>query len=474
MTNIQLPPATPHQPSDTAKSTRTKRRLLAVFIVLSFIIPTYQSVLATNSAAPSNDDRFFGAWERWSTTLGLNTFNIEQCADTGSRDGRVQSADMNGDGLTDLACFYEYPNADPGLFVQLSTRNGYQPWSLWASLKPCFSFKLADIDADGDDDMLCVVTWANGDSAVEVTLSAENGSSSNFPVAFKTSSQFDLNRCAGFHIADINGDNREDLLCPYQYPTNNSTTFALVWDAQLGDTDWQQTSPTANGAQFRLDACIDFLVGDIDGNDRDDLLCTYVYPDGDATTFAQLASNDQFGAWQAWSSREVVAVSEGCVMQTMADVNGDGLADRLCIFLYPDGRTGIAVQRDKSDVPGYKYTRWLRVSELENTDDCTAFVVGNVNGDALDDVICTSRQLENSVTHVYEAERFTFADRRIWSPFRSNSILDIDRCFAMLAGDADGDGYTDLNCVYQYPSGSTATFVQRLERYQIFLPTIIK
>ncbi|MEM7117440.1 MAG: VCBS repeat-containing protein [Chloroflexota bacterium] len=438
----------------------------------------------------------FHDWQRRSDP---QDFDINACVWAFSNETRLLTADLNGDGRTDLVCFYYQSNGSLTMYIQLADGHGdFQQWQEWGggdSLFDCELFRLADIDGDDDNDVVCI----DRERKVLIKLS-DAGQFSPIWMEIRQDSPntFRWEYCYNdIQIVDANQDGTDDLICTYLYPTNNSATFALPLNGYT-QASWVQLSDTAVSSQFRVDYCHTLRTGDVDGNGQVDLICLYLYPDGHSAIFVQLANDFTFGNWQIWSEstaansfNPIYCFVDGNFAQAIltidtGDVDGDGLTDLICPYYYPnvsDGSKAVLVHTDSSDAPGQKYGHWTTWQEIPaafNVRRCSQADLGasfahDLNGDGRSDLVCVYVYATgNTATFVSLSEGDSFSGWERWSEIVDSSAFFALQCAIIQVGDVDGDGLTDLICPYVEPNGSVATYVQQVAFHQVHLPILVK
>ncbi|RCG27879.1 VCBS repeat-containing protein [Sphaerisporangium album] len=322
-------------------------------------------------------------------------------------DSSGMRADYNGDGLDDVAAFYDYPGLRTVLFVWTAKAGGgfTGPANVWDS----------------------------GPGGWDQTRSKPvNG--------------------------DFNGDGRADVGVFYNYPDLRTVLFvwtakagggftgpANVWDSGAGGWDQTRSKPVS---------------GDFNGDGRGDVGVFYDYPGLRTVLFVWSAKTGGgfTGPANVWDS------GAGGWDQTRSkpvngDFNGDGMTDVGVFYNYPDLRTVLFVWTAKT---GGGFTGPANVwdSGAGGWDQTRSKPVnGDFNGDGRADVgVYYDYPGLRTVLFVWSAKTgggFTGpanvwdSGAGGWDQTRSKPVN----------GDFNGDGMTDVGVFYNYPDLRTVLFV---------------
>jgi len=282
-------------------------------------------------------------------------------------------------------------------------------------------------------------------------------------------SQFDLNRCRSLQVGDANGDGWDDVICPYDYGGNQNRTF-VQFSAGSSLTSWASQHPSLL-SQFDLNRCQPLLSGDVNNDDRTDLICTYDYGGNQTRTFVQPSSGMGNVGWQAWSPSATQFDINRCRSVQVGDANGDGWDDVICPYDYGGNQNRTFVQfSDGASLTSWTSQHPTLLSQFD-LNRCRPLTLGDINADGRADLICAYDYGLNTRTFVQFAEN-PFTSWQIASP--NSEQFDLDRCRSAQAADVDGDGHTDLFCPYDYGGNENRTFVQRAASYRSILPTVIR
>jgi hypothetical protein len=332
----------------------------------------------------------------------------------------LQSGLVDADTWTDLICPYDNDNGTSATLVQIAGAGSYSPWILHQGgvfdLETCHPLVAGRNSLFLYTGLICVRDLGNDTTRTLVQYS--NGATlSQWLNGSPLVQQFNVNSCRSIRVGDVNGDVRDDLLCPYDYDNASTRTFVQFGTINYEYTGWIPIGPLQPAGTFDMNFCQALLVGDADGNGYDDLLCSYNYGGDQTRTFVQYSLGNSLTGWTAMQDQIQTQFNvASCRPLVAGDLNHDGRADLICPYDYGGGSTATFVQMSL----GSEYTPWQRATET--------IPAGN---------------------------------------------FDLNRCRTLMSGDADGDGHTDLICPYDYGDASTATFVQAAQIYRVALPAII-
>jgi len=235
--------------------------------------------------------------------------------------GQCFAADFNGDGKTDLACS---DGKDSNWSVALSTGNGWHTES-WSGpvvelpmTRQCLS---ADFNGDGKADLAC---YTGNTGSWVVALSTGSGWQSTYwnggpLLAYEWSVIPVGGQC---FAADFNGDGKTDLAC--------SDGVDDVWSVSLSNGSGWNTESWSGGPVVELPMTQQCLRGDLNGDGKTDLAC-WTGEDGGWFVALSTGSGWQGAQWNGGPAPavewNVVPVPGQCFT---GDFNDDGLTDVAC------------------------------------------------------------------------------------------------------------------------------------------------
>lgn len=247
-----------------------------------------------------------------SPTLWLNSW-------CGGQYGGTYTADVNGDGKTDLVCEVGTPdywgNTIDNFFVALS--NGSNAFTLgsgnglwlsswcdsYATYYPVFSHPLlADVNGDGKTDLLCVSSTQNNLGTVigtNYSVALSNGSS-----AFVGAGQWlsDGGTCDAAnlpHLVDTNGDGKIDLLC-------KTRNYGYIYRATAGSQTAQNDLLTSLTNQNGGTTSITYIPGAVPGNPTKPFPALFGSVTGSLGTPLPLVTSIAQNAGVSWDAPPIV------------------------------------------------------------------------------------------------------------------------------------------------------------------------
>lgn len=265
-----------------------------------------------------------------------------------------------------------------------------------------------------------------------------------------------------YHLADVNGDGRSDLIFTYR---SNNTLGRVLYRADADGQDFTRVSHDTETGYFAsavADADQQYITGDFNGDGRSDLLWI---GRRDSTVYRTLyvARSDGSGfdsqGYQIDSNGDYEFYRDGRYIP--ADVNGDGRTDLVWVYFY-DNTLAMSVYH------AFQSGARTALARASSTRDTTFtptfykshnFAPGDVNGDGKADIVWT-------FWHNNVLARAVFIANANGAGFDKLSLEREDGLFNYTAikdlssqlGDVNGDNRADL--VITYRDGST--LVKRL------------
>ena len=236
-----------------------------------------------------DDGMYSHHWDIVSSVAAPNQFRLDYC-------GVLDIGDVNGDGLLDQICLYEYASGQSSTWVQLAANDSFNDWQQWSELSrpgefdlsQCHYFHSVDIDGDGLIDNLCM--YQDGPDT-GILVQTDSPVTTGFQYGHWESwfaLSTDIIGCRDFDAAvpdviEMSGDGMSDIICAYR----NSTTSMTTWIQRSTGSNygsWEAWTPALN---FELDRCSALVAADVNGDHHTDLVCPYRFDDGSTATFVQ-------------------------------------------------------------------------------------------------------------------------------------------------------------------------------------------
>ncbi|WP_214105773.1 FG-GAP repeat domain-containing protein [Acrocarpospora catenulata] len=307
-------------------------------------------------------------------------------------DGTGIPADYNGDGFDDVAAFYDYGGGRTALFVWSAKAGGGFNWPsmLWDSGPGTWEHSRTkpvsgDFNGDGLTDIGAFYDYPGARTAL-FTWTAKTGGGFNAPTMVWDSGpgaweQARLKAVSG----DFNGDGYGDVGAFYDY--SNGRTGLFIWSGKSGGgfnapgMVWDSGTGTWEQPRTKM------ATGDFNRDGLTDIAAFYDYPGARTGLFTWTAkTSGGFNAptmvWDsgpgAWEQARLKAVS--------GDFNGDGYGDVGAFYDYSNGRTGLFIWSGKSgggfNAPGMVWDSGTGTWEQPRTKLAT----GDFNRDGLTDI----------------------------------------------------------------------------------------
>ncbi len=398
----------------------------------------------------------------WSPQMSTSGFNAGRCK-------TVALGDVNGDGQPDLICPYDYGRAKTGTFVQMSNGVAASQWTTWSTptspgsfaVGQCKTVQVGDVNGDGKADLICPYNYGSKTKTFVQISSGATGSGWTAWSPETPSSSFAVGQCQ-MQAGDVNGDGKTDLVCSYDYSGTKSKAF-VQFSSGATASGWTAWSPEILSSAFQIGQCRSLKMGDVNGDGNDDLICPYDYGGAKTRTFVQFSSGAAASEWTAWSPVAAAgsfAVGQ-CKTLEVGDVNGDGRSDLICPYDYSGRKTRTFVQFS-SGATASGWTAWSAEtpSSLLDIAKCQKILASDVNGDSARDLVCLYDDGSTNARLRPFVQLSSGDTASGWTVWPpTTSGFVVNQC-QMQAGDVDGDGGADLICAYDYGGAKTRTFVQ--------------
>ena len=390
------------------------------------------------------------------------------------------AGDVNGDGYSDVivgAHYYDNGETNEGAaFLYLGCPSGLSASPSWTAegdqANAYFGFSVAtagDVNGDGYGDIIVgAYFYDNGETdegRAFVYLGSPSGLSTS-PSWMAESNQ--AGSKFGYSVAtagDVNGDGYGDVIVGAIGYTNGESIEGGAF-LYMGSASGLAVSPSWTGESNQPGGAFGWSVGtagDVNGDGFSDILIgAPYYTNGTITAggraYLYLGGSSGLSTSQGWNaSGEDWDNYFGYTVSSAGDVNGDGYSDVVVGALGYDGSRGKAYLFPGSATGLSTSVSWSKVGEAAG-DYFGASVAsaGDVNGDGYSDVLIGAYGYSSSTgrTYLYSGGASGLSSSASWTATgeSANSYFGFK---AAVAGDVNGDGYSDvLVGAYGY-SGNT-------------------
>ncbi len=334
----------------------------------------------------------------------------------------IHAGDLNGDGRIDLVCmgkdrlrWAKNPGV-PGPWMQTE---------IWAGRRRTGG-KVADIDADGDLDVLYGNAWFENTGAPGREGWPRHTIDSRWPAQ------------ARGDVGDLDGDGLPDVVL-----SGEESAHGVAWYRSTdGGLTW--TGRRIAGESFQKVHSL--RIGDFDRDGRPDLFAAEMHTSIDRRVVVFL--NPGAGGREPWPAYRIA--DTGSHNAAIADLNGDGWLD-IVGKNYEAGeiplRVDLWINRTGEDSAGRSPDRWRRIVIGRFPHQALFVVPGDLDGDGLPELV-TGAWIYHNPGSVDGA----WARSEIGPPFANLALVD----------DLDGDGDLDLLGTDGKPEGAGLVLAENM------------
>ena len=260
--------------------------------------------------------------------------------------GRIAVGDFNGDGKDDVAFMYDNGSASMEIHVFTSTGYSFNNWSKWTGApegyydanKVTGRFAAGDVDGDGKDDIVAMYDYGNAAMKMHTFRSYGNRFSASGEIWYTVGTGiFDATRVTErFILGDFNGDGKDDVACMYDYGNAKETIFVAksTGTSFSGLVSWQSLP----AGSFDVKAVSNrFVAGDFNGDGKDDVACMYDYGNAKMAIHNFISTGTAFDRVTAYNAGEGTFAATNATSLASGDFNNDGKDDLMAVYLYPSG-----------------------------------------------------------------------------------------------------------------------------------------
>ncbi len=377
----------------------------------------------------------------------------------------ASAGDVNGDGYDDIiigAFLYNYNKTDEGrAYLYLGSPYGLAASYSWAvegdQNGAYFGRSVSsagDVNGDGYGDVLVGAYGYDNGEANEGMVFLFLGSSSGLTWSSSWTIEGGLaNAYLGWSVStagDVNGDGYSDVVvgaCAYGSGFGRGCLY-------LGSTSGLSPSPSwvVDGAQASANFGFSIATaGDVNGDGYSDVIAGAPYHDNGETdegkAYLYLGGPSGLSATTGWnSSGEAADNYFGYSVTGAGDVNGDGFSDVVVGAFGYDGNRGKAYLFPGSASGLATTASWSKTGETAGDYFGTSVgSAGDVNGDGYTDVIigASNHSSYSGRAYLYLGGASGLSSSASWTA-TGESVNSYFGATAAMAGDVNGDGYSDV------------------------------
>lgn len=262
-------------------------RIISATITLS-VIGSLVFTRPIEAYAADTDPVRIDGWTIGSTSSKSTKYSTTRANYTPEKfNGRVTSGDYDGNGTEEMAMFYDYGNAETGMFLAESI--GGQPVSnrkVWTSESfnaSAITDKVVsgDLDGDGKDEVIALYDYDNRETGM-FRFDAEPGNPNKFNhQKVWTNTQFDAKQIVAVTCGDYNGDGKDEVAVFYDYGNNLIKAWVIAKTSRGYESHvaWEKTQFNAQMIKNRV------VSGNFGGNDKDEIALFYDYGNSETGVF---------------------------------------------------------------------------------------------------------------------------------------------------------------------------------------------
>ena len=421
---------------------------------------------------PGNEDVIFTKQAKQTDTSSYPSASLYE-------NQQYQLADVNGDGRSDLIWTYRHIN-DLGRVVYLADNTGNGFTLATSDVETGFTassipdadqtYMTGDINGDGKADLVWIAR--NLDDFYYVIYLANAAGTGFVSQGYQVDSQSDyaLQSDGRYHLADINGDGRKDIVWTFIHQNKLGRAVYLTYTDASGSLAFGKVSYDID-ADYSPDFYTQnqYATGDVNGDGKDDVLWSFVYEE-DFYQILYLANAngtgfDKISAQKDATLHTLISAYNDSRVQ-LSDVNADGKLDAVWTYSV-NNRLGRSLYL-ASDL-GTSFVKKSSVLDPvgQRTPDTYTFKetrMADLNGDGRSDVVFTFNNAFNFgwVAYLSDTNGEGFTERQTDEIPTTTSPTYENQQY--LLGDINADGKTDL--VWAYNDINT----HDLERVPFTLP----
>jgi hypothetical protein len=272
------------------------------------------------------------------------------------------------------------------------------------------------------------------------------GGGASYPIGSATTWSAAGTRLLG---GDLHGDAVGDAVVVRRV-TGGFQLWALPWNGVGYDPALKSLWGLVNTGGFNFDRSRQ-LMGDVNGDGFDDIVTIHHQLTGGLRVWVHPNTGSGFGTPQQWQNLSTGGWSYDKSRQSLADVDGDGLADLVTTHRLATGGLVLWVHLSTGtlfEVPA----QWQNLSAGGWSYDGSRQMTGDVNGDGLDDVVSAHRQSTGGlILWAHLSGGASFQAPAVWQNLRTGGWSFANSQQRVL--DLDNDGIDDVLTAHRSGDG---------------------
>lgn len=296
--------------------------------------------------------------------------------------GKMVAGDFDGNGIDEIAAFYDYGVEQTEIHLFKVNQNGYTttsvPWSSKTFDSNCIIDKVVVGDFDGDkkDEILTMYGYANGEMALFLFKANADGT------AFQAQRVYESKSFLGSNVVDIvsgdfDGDGIDEVSAIYNYGGYHMAIFEYKQESESrfsGRLAYESFECDANRIKNKV------VAGDYLGDTKDEIVMFYDYGNTKTEAWVFTNINGKYSTESLWSSDRFNGNS---ITDKVTTTRYKGSKKDKIVSLYDYGNNTTGIITWVQDGGRLKSTKEIEYSNYEAERTNGRVVAGNFTGQAM-------------------------------------------------------------------------------------------